>query len=54
MALLGCPPIQTTAMWFYEQLLRASWIDKSTNEGLLKQPGVTRILITKIMQIKQK
>ena len=41
-------------MWFYRRLLRVSWKDKRTNESILKQLGVTRILMTKIMQRKLK
>ena len=41
-------------MWFYRRLLGVSWKEKRTNESILEQPGVTRILMTKIMQKKLK
>ena len=46
--------IQATEMWFYRRLLGVSWKEKRTNESILEQLGVTRILMTKIMQRKLK
>ena len=46
--------IQATEMWFYRRLLGVSWKERRTNESILEQLGVTRILMTKIMQRKLK
>ena len=46
--------IQATEMWFYRRFLRVRWKDKRTNESILKQLGVQRILMTKIIQRKLK
>ena len=46
--------IEAAEMWFYRRLLRVKWTDKRTNQSVLDQLGVPRMLLTIIMQRKLK
>ena len=41
-------------MWFYRRLLRAKWTDKITNESVLKELGVQRLMLSEISKRRLK
>jgi hypothetical protein len=40
--------IQESEMWSYRRLLRVKWTDKRTNESVLKELGVQRLMLFEI------
>jgi len=46
--------IQAAEMWFYRRLLRVKWTDKRTNESVLKELGVQRLMLSKISKRRLK
>ena len=38
--------LEATEMWFIRRMLRISWIDRVTNEDVLKKAGINRSLMT--------
>ena len=45
---------QAAEMWFYIRLLRGKWTDKRTNESVLKQLGVQRLMLSEISKRRPK
>jgi len=41
-------------MWFYRRLLRVKWTDKRTNESVLKELGVQRLMLSEISKRRLK
>jgi hypothetical protein len=46
--------IQAAEMWFYRRLLRVKWTDKRTNESVLKELGVQRLMLSEISKKRLK
>ena len=46
--------IQEAEMWFYRRLLRVKWTDKRTNESVLKELGVQRLMLFEISKKRLK
>jgi hypothetical protein len=45
---------QAAEMWFYIRLLRGKWTDKRTNESVLKELGVQRLMLSEISKRRLK
>ena len=46
--------IQAAEMWFYRRLLCVKWTDKRTNESVLKELGVQRLMHSEISKRRLK
>ena len=46
--------IQAAEMWFYRRLLRVKWTDKRTNESVLKELGIQRLMLSEITKRRLK
>ena len=44
--------IEAAEMWFYRRLLRVSWTERRTNESILEQLGVSKVLTSLIRKRK--
>jgi hypothetical protein len=46
--------IQAVEMWFYRRLLHVKWTGKRTNESVLKELGVRRLMLSEISKRRLK